>query len=270
VKARFAQLSNGVRLPYVQQGDPAATPLVLLHGLMDSWRAFEPVLAELPDDVHAVAVTQRGHGDASRPASGYRSRDFEADLLLLLDTLAIERAVLVAHSSHTFTAERFAIEHPERVTGLVLIGAPATLRGKAGVASLLEAVSGLTDPIDPAFVRDFARTTFHRPVAPAFLDAMIEENIKVPARIWREAFAALLEDDLLGELHRIAAPTLLAWGELDAIVPEQDQRTLLAAIPSARLEIYAGTGHTPQWEVPERFATDVAAFARAHQSERRS
>jgi pimeloyl-ACP methyl ester carboxylesterase len=244
--------------------------VILLHGLTDSWRAFEPVLSELPDDVHAVALTQRGHGDATRPASGYRARDFASDLLLFLDTLELGQALLVAHSSHTFTAERFAIQHPQRVNGLVLIGAPATLRGKPEVAGLLEVVSGLSDPIDRGFVRDFFRASFHRPVAPAFLDAMVTESVKVPARIWREAFPGLLEDDLVDELHRIAAPTLLVWGELDAIVPEEDQRTLLAAIPSATLEVYPGTGHTPQWEVPERVAADVAAFARAHQSSVRS
>jgi pimeloyl-ACP methyl ester carboxylesterase len=240
--------------------------VIFLHGLTDSWRAFELVLAELPGDVHAIAVTQRGHGDASRPTSGYRTRDFASDLLLFLDALGVQRAVLVAHSSHTFTVERCAIEHPERVTGLVLIGAPATLRGKPGVASLLETVSGLTDPIDAAFVREFARAACHRPVAPAFLEAMVEESLKVPAHVWREGFPGLLEDDFLGELHRIAAPTLLVWGDLDAIVPEQDQRTLMAAIPCATLRIYQGTGHTPQWEEPARFAADLAAFTLAQRA----
>jgi len=63
-------LSTGVTLPYVEQGDPGGVPVVLLHGYSDSWRSWELLLAEPPDDVHAFAITQRGHGDADRPAHG--------------------------------------------------------------------------------------------------------------------------------------------------------------------------------------------------------
>ena len=65
-------LSTGVTLPYVEQGDPAGVPVLLLHGYTDSWRSFEDTLAHLPDSIHAIALTQRGHGDADRPATGYR------------------------------------------------------------------------------------------------------------------------------------------------------------------------------------------------------
>ena len=263
---RVAELSNGVRLPYVRQGDPTTTPVILLHGLIDSWRVFELVLAELPGETHAIAVTQRGHGDASHPATGYGLHDFATDLERFMDVLGIERATLVAHSSHTFVIERFAIDHPGRTAGLVLIGAPATLRGRPAIAGLLQAVSRLTDPIDPAFLRDFASMTFHRPIAPEFLEKMLRENLKVPARVWREAFPGLLEGDLLSDLHRISAPTVLVWGDLDAIVSLADQRALLEAIPGSTMVVYGGTGHTPQCEEPARFAADVAAIARVNES----
>src|SRR5687768_3405964 len=62
-----AALSTGVTLPFVEQGDPAGMPVVLLHGLTDSWQSFAPVLPFLPASIRAFAVTQRGHGDADRP-----------------------------------------------------------------------------------------------------------------------------------------------------------------------------------------------------------
>ena len=61
-------LSTGVTLPYVEQGDPDGVPVILLHGVTDSWRSFEPVLPHLPPSIHAFALTQRGHGDADRPS----------------------------------------------------------------------------------------------------------------------------------------------------------------------------------------------------------
>jgi alpha-beta hydrolase superfamily lysophospholipase len=53
-------------------------PTVLLHGYADSWRFFEPLLDHLPEDVHAYVHTQRGHGDADRPAHGYGLRGHRA------------------------------------------------------------------------------------------------------------------------------------------------------------------------------------------------
>src|SRR5215218_9009180 len=70
------RLATGVTLPYVEQGDPTGVPVVLLHGITDSWRSYEPVLPYLPDSIHAFAPTQRGHGDSDRPATGYRFEDF--------------------------------------------------------------------------------------------------------------------------------------------------------------------------------------------------
>jgi len=74
------ELPGGPRLQYVEQGDRSGVPMVLLHGYSDSWRSFELVLPHLPPEVRAFAVTLRGHGDAARPADGYRPRDFAADI----------------------------------------------------------------------------------------------------------------------------------------------------------------------------------------------
>lgn len=257
------ELPGGIRLPYVTQGATSGTPLLLLHGLADSWRSFELVLPHLPPSIQAFAITQRGHGDASRPVTGYRPSDFAADLDRALDALQLEAAVLVGHSSHTFVVQRYAVDHPDRTLGLVLISAPATLRGKGGVGELLTSLSKLTDPIDPQFVRSFAQETFYRPLPPAFIDAMVTESLKMPAFVWREAFQALPEADLGAELSQISAPVLLIWGDRDSIVPRGDQDALLAAIPGASLVVYKDTGHSPHWEEPIRFARDLEAFVRS-------
>jgi alpha-beta hydrolase superfamily lysophospholipase len=57
----------------------AGVPVILLHGITDSWRSFEPVLPHLPASIRAFALSQRGHGDSERPAAGYHPRDFAAD-----------------------------------------------------------------------------------------------------------------------------------------------------------------------------------------------
>ena len=258
---KSVELPNRVKLPFVEQGDQAGVPLVLLHAIADSWRAFEPMLAHLPDSIHTFALTQRGHGDASRPAGGYHSRDFAADLVAFMDALHLEAAVVVGGSSGGFIARRFAIDNPERTLGLVLLGSPAALRDKPGVLEMWDStISKLTDPIPPNLVREFAEGTLVRPVPQAFLETIVQENLKAPARVWRATFKGLLEDDSLRELGKIRAPTLIVWGDQDAILPRSDQESLAAAVPGSRLLVYPGAGHAFYWEEPRRVASDLAAF----------
>lgn len=255
------ELSDQVRLPYVEQGSPSGAPLVLVHAVGDSWRSFECVLSHLPESTHAFALTLRGHGDASRPESGYRSRDFAADLVGFLDALGLEAAVIAGGSSGGLVAMRFAIDHPDRTLGLVLLGSPLTLGDKPAARALWDStISKLTDPIDPDFVRRFAEGTVVRPVPEAFLAAMVQESLKAPARVWKATTEGLLEDDFSGELAGIQAPTLVVWGDCDTIPTREEQEMLAAGIPNARLLVYPGFGHAFYWEDPARVASDLAAF----------
>jgi pimeloyl-ACP methyl ester carboxylesterase len=255
------ELSNRLRLPYVEQGSPSGVPLVLVHAVGDSWRSFERVLCHLPESIHAFALTLRGHGDAARPESGYRSSDFAGDLAGFLGALGLEAAVIVGGSSGGLVAQRFAIDRPDRTLGLVLLGSPLSLGNKPGARKLWDSTfSKLTDPIDPDFVRGFVESTVVRPVPDAFLNAMVRESLKVPAQVWKATVKGLLEDDFSRELGSIQAPTLVAWGDRDTILPREEQERLAAGIPNARLLVYPGSGHAFYWEDPARVASDLTAF----------
>jgi death-on-curing family protein len=258
---RSAELSSGLELPYVEQGEQSGVAVVFLHAYGDSWRSFEPILLRLPSSIHAFAVTQRGHGDADRPASGYRVEDFAADLAAFMDAVAVEAAVLFASSSASFTVQRFAVDHPGRTLGIVLSGAPWSLGYKPDAGGLLEAVSNLRDPVDPDFVRRFVESTIFRQVPPDFLEQMVSESCKLPAHVWKATLEGLLEAIPAAQTATVRAPTLILWGERDEILPRSDQETLAAAIPDSRLVTYAGTGHMVHWEAPERVAADVVALA---------
>jgi pimeloyl-ACP methyl ester carboxylesterase len=84
--------------------------------------------------------------------------------------------------------------------------------------------------------------------------------LKVPARVWREMFGALMQYDDMPEIGRIGAPVLLIWGDQDGIVSREMEQQLAACLACAELVVYSGVGHTPRWEDPSRFAADVAAF----------
>ena len=258
--AATVALSSGLTLSYAAQGQATGPALVMLPGPTDSWRSYEPVLDRLPSTIHAVAVSQRGHGDSDKPATGYRVEDFAADVVPLLDALGIERAVLAGHSGSCLVARRVAIDAPDRVAGLVLEASPTTLRGEPALEDFVAGVvSTLSDPIDADFARSVVVDTSSDDVAPEVVDAMTAELLKVPARVWHETFAGLLQYDDRAELARITAPTLLLWGDGDGIVGRAMQEELAQAL-LAELVVYPGVGHTPRWEDPARVAADVARF----------
>jgi len=254
-------LSTGVTLRYVEQGHPAGIPIVLLHGVTDSWRSFEPMLAHLPTSLRTFALSQRGHGDSQRPSSGYRTRDFSADIAAFLAAVGVRSAIVVGHSMGSTNALRFAIDHPQRTRGLLLVAAFASYGMNTTITGFWEsAIANIADPIDPKLARDFQQSTLAQPVPPELLDTAVKESLKVPAPVWRAAFSGMLDDACVSELGRIAAPTLLLWGDHDAFVPRADQDVLLKAIDGSRLVVYRGAGHAPHWEEPERFANDLTAF----------
>lgn len=261
LQIKTVKLTTGVQLPYVEQGDPTGVPVVLLHGFTDSWRSFEPVLPYLPASIRAFTLSQRGYGDADRPATGYRPRDLAADLAAFLDSQELESAVVAGHSMGSTVALRFALDYPERTRGLVLMGAFVRYASNPVIDEFWKAcVSQLTDPIDRSIAREFQESALAQPIPPAFLETVIDESLKVPARVWRAGFLGLLEDEQAARLSEIGTPTLLVWGDQDTFVPESDQATLLAKIPGSRLTVYHGAGHAFHWEDPERFAADLTAF----------
>jgi non-heme chloroperoxidase len=260
LKSKPARLSTGVTLRYVEQGHGSGTPVLLLHAYLDSWRSFERVLEHLPDRLHAFAPSQRGHGESDRPPSGYGAADLVADVAAFMDALELDAAVLVGSSSAADTARRFAVEHPDRTLGLVLVGAFHTFPADApGVREIGEQIAALTDPVDPGFVREFVTGTAGDAVPPEFLETMVAESRRVPAHVWREMFDGLVNTPPIA--GTIDAPTLILWGDADPICSRDEQDALLDAIPLAELRAYAGVGHLVHWEQPERVAADIARFA---------
>jgi non-heme chloroperoxidase len=258
-------LDTGVTLRYVEQGDPGGVPLVLLHGYSDSWVSYDLLLARLPASVHAFALTQRGHGDADRPLTGYRPEDHANDVRAFLDAMDLDAAVVVGHSGGSYSAQRFALDYPERTLALVLIGAFSSFH-TADMVELREALEELTDPVDPGFVREFQESTVAEPLPAGFLDRIVAESRKLPARVWRTWIREMMDAPPPIETGTIEAPTLILWGDQDAYCTRASQDALVGAIPGSRLVVYEGGGHCPHWERPAAATKEIVAFAQQHRA----
>lgn len=235
---------------------------MLLHGYTDSCLSFSQVLAHLPDSLHIFAISQRGHGDSDRPANGYQMQNFAADLNGFMDAVGINKAVVVGHSMGSVVAMHAAVMHPDRVTGLVLIGAMYTpVANNPDLSEFSEMVATtIDDPVAPEFVREFQESTLARPISDTFFDTILEESLKVPGRVWRETMRGMQAADVTEQVDNINVPTLIIWGEQDGMAQRADQEALKERISNARLIVYPGAGHGTHWEEPERFAADLTEF----------
>ena len=206
------RLPNGVTLRYVEQGPADATPLILLHGFPDSWLSYETVLANLPSPIHAIVLSQRGFGNSDKPEGGYHPRELAADLADFMKLRRIPRAIVAGHSMGALVAQRFALDFPERVAGLALIGTFKTLRDSAELAELIDEVARMSAPLDLDLVRAFQASTLAQPVADEFFRTVVAEGARLPLVIWRAALKDIAAYDDFAALSSIAAPTILFWG----------------------------------------------------------
>jgi non-heme chloroperoxidase len=259
----LVELDGGMALSYCERGSATGPAVVLLPGPTDSWRSYESVLRAIPDDRRVVAVSLRGHGDSSKPVSGYRIEDLASDVLPMLDVLGIDRSVLVGHSGSCLVARRVALDEPDRVAGLFLEASPTTLRGDEQLARFVgSVVAELTEPIDREVARSFIEDTSKDAVTLELVELLTDELMKVPLVVWNELFESLLTYDDTVELPQLTMPVMLVWGDADQIVSRTAQDELLEVIPRSALAVYERAGHTPRWEQPERFARDLMTFSR--------
>lgn len=260
---RFGQveLPTGVRIHYAEQGDATGPVLILLHGYSDSWYSFSRILPLLPERYRVFALDQRGHGESGTPVDGYAPRDLAADVLAFMTAKGIDRATIVGHSMGSLVAQQVAAAAPHRVSGLILIGSGTTVRRMDGVAGFQAAVAGFTDPVPLDFIREFQLSTIHVPVPDAFLARVIDESRRLSAATWQALLNGMMATDSVEALRNTAIPTLLLWGELDAVFApaERDALTQLLGTAAQRID-YAETGHAPHWERPGEVARDLVSW----------
>ena len=258
-------LSTGVVLEYVEKGDSAGLPVILLHGLCDSWKSFEPVLDKLPESIHAFSVTQRGHGESGKPAEGYTPADFAADVAAFIAEKRLGPVILVGHSMGGITALQFAVTYPSLLKALVVIDAEASFTDSPGAQEFYNEVMKLEGVIPREFMEGFQQSTLANPIDPHFYNTMVDEGIKTPVRVFQAALGAMLKVNLVSQLKEINCPALLIWGDKDAVCLQPGQELMAKEMKQAKLVVYEGIGHSPHWEKPDRVARHLRLFVKTLQ-----
>ena len=258
-------LPNGETLAYVEMGDPAGKPVVLIHGYTDNARDWVPLVPYLSKSDRLIIVDIRGHGRSSKPECCYTRLDFAYDIKLLLDALKIDKADIVGHSLGSIITQTFAEYWPERTRKVVLIASTGGPKpGAPQVKPQLDFASEikkLKEPIDPDSPFMIAWWDSPTPVDPDFIRRQRQDAAQIPLRVWLAVLdQGLATMDLQATLPRLKAPTLLIWGSADPIMAPEVRQTLIDALPQAKVKIFPGLGHNPFWEDPQGVAGAVNGF----------
>lgn len=254
------RLQTGITMHYEEAGDPKGKPVIFIHGYPDSWISFRLVTQSISPEFRSFMIDLRGFGDSDRPKTGYSQKELAEDVIAFLDKVKIERAVLVGHSMGSFIAQSAALLHPSRVEKLILVGSAATAHGNSAIIEVLNVVTVQGENIDREFVSAFQEGTGLHDVPRDFLDSIIEDNLKVPPFVWRDALSGLEKEDHSTELHKIFQPTYIVWGNKDVLFSWEDQEELLDLLPNATLTVYEGYGHSPNWDNPDVLSRDIEKF----------
>lgn len=243
-------LETGINMHYVAKGPlhKHQTAIILLHGYSDSWRSFDEILSLLPVDelgIPVYALDMRGHGESSESVpSAYSQGDFTHDVAAFMQHLKIKKAIVVGHSMGSLIAHKFAIEHPDKVSGLVLLGSTTTMANHPALLELKSIIETFADnqPADPAFVIEFQASTFYTP-SHWVIYRYVSESLRLTGRVWKQTLAGLNAENHTNQLTNITAPTLILWGEQDTVFSKSEQLNLDRLIPNSTLVTYPNTGH---------------------------
>jgi len=237
--------------------------VVFLHGLGGSRTAWDPQLVALADDFRCVAWDLPGYG-ASPPPDGPMTFPALADAVAsLLDTLGVERAPLVGLSLGGMVALHAALEHPDRVSGLVLCDTSPAF-GLDGTDPR-EWRAARRAPLDAGRTpADVAEEVLRSVAGPALTGEPLDRAVAAMARISADGLRAVVDllptHDVRDRLGAVACPTLVIVGEHDTETPPAYSEALAAGIPGARLEVVADAGHLTPTEAPEAVNRLLAEF----------
>jgi pimeloyl-ACP methyl ester carboxylesterase len=267
----------GAAVNYVDIGEGPV--LVFIHGLSGCWQNWLENIPFFARSHRVIAVDLPGFGASPLPTEKITIRGYAGIVDALLDSLGIERAVVVGNSMGGFIGAELAIEFATRVEKLVLVSAAGltTMERHSDrvFAGLKRADRVLA--MGAAWAATRSDNLSRRPgLRKALMLAVAAHPDRLPAPLiaeqvrgsgkpgFMDALEALGTYPLEDRLERIEIPTLVVWGAKDWLVPVRDADRFVKAIgANATRLVYEDTGHVSMLERPARFNADVAAFLSA-------
>ncbi|MFN3859300.1 MAG: alpha/beta fold hydrolase [Caulobacter sp.] len=276
-ESRYLDLADGLRVHYRDQGNPDGPVLVMVHGFSASLHTWEPWVARLGQDYRIISLDLPGHG-LTRAPEGYlipRS-GFVPVIDAVVSKLGVSRFTLIGNSMGGGAAWQYALAHPDKLEGLVLVNAAGwPPEGEAAEGSPI-AFRILRNPVGRFLVKDLDASAMTRQgLRSAFEPTPDMADETMVARYVDLSRAPGHRDIILGlmsgqpdhatkeKLAAIRTPTLVIHGDTDLLIPVSAAQKFGAAIPGSTVIVYEKVGHVPMEQIADRSASDLANWLRS-------
>jgi 3-oxoadipate enol-lactonase len=243
--------------------------LIFLHGIGGNKSNWDRQLAFFSPHAKAVAMDIRGYGESDDYAAKASITDFAEDVLTVVEHFGAGQVHLIGLSLGGRIAQRFAMNYPDRVASLTLADARPDTRDTRTPEQREQFLQARSVPlkngktpsdIAPAVVNGLVGPNASKAVKDELIAAM--STLRVPSYL--KTIEANLNDDFVGSLENITAPTLVLVGEHDTTTPPVLSEELATVIPNAELEIIRDSGHLSNVEQPDAFNQRLWTFLQKH------
>jgi len=247
-------------------------PILFIHGLSGQWQNWLENIPHFAEQRRVVAVDLPGFGLSDMPAEKLSIELYGRVVAELCERLDLSPAVVVGNSMGGFVAAELAITHPESVERLMLLSSagvsqmdvaksPVMAMAKAAALLATSNVAQMKLVARRAKARHWVLGLVARYPGRLKPDLMFEGMMKGANKPgFEDALRACLSYDFRERLPQIGCPTLVAWGEKDAIIPVRDADKFVELIPGSRKVIFEDTGHVPMLERPRTFNACLEEF----------
>jgi pimeloyl-ACP methyl ester carboxylesterase len=245
-------------------------PVLLLHGWLNSWAIWRPTLELLSREYRMYAVDFLGFGESGSQAEEYSVKNFVYMVNQFMDRMGIVKAPLVGHSMGGTVSLSMAIQHPEKVVKVAVVGSPvvgtslslllklAANRTWIGVGQSTPALYSVFQAGFIPFLRAYSHFLAKDGKA---LGKMLSEDVaKLTVAPFIESITTLRQTDLRPRLHEISVPVLGVYGKIDRIVHPNQHEVLKQYLPHSQIAWFEHSGHFPMMDEPGRFHETIRDF----------
>jgi pimeloyl-ACP methyl ester carboxylesterase len=246
-------------------------PVILLHGWLGSWGLWQETMAFLGAFYRTYALDFWGFGESGKKRETYAVQDFVSLVDQFMEQLGIVNAPLVGHSMGGTVSLAVAVQYPERVSKVAVVGSPIVgsslspllkLSGYRPIAFLLFNLMG---PFRMWMKYYYSRKICRDPRFPEMMDRDLSRTTVEP---FLRSIASLRRTDLRPTLHQVKVPALGFYGGQDKIVDPLQWQPMQEGIPGAMIERFATAGHFLMLEEPVQFTQRLKGFLDAENPEK--
>ncbi len=281
--SQFVEIGDGVTVHLRDEGPRDAPAIILLHGSNADLHTWEPWVQGLKDSYRVIRFDQVGHGlTGPDPKDNYTRDNYVADIGEVADRLGLQRFILGGNSMGGKHALAFAVAHPERVTGLVLVDGsggpmldlakdkPEKKKDSGNIGFRIARMPGINLLVEQITPRSLIAQSLEQSVSVKSVasEAAVDrywELLRYPGnrRATLKRFSLPYDPLTEAEIAGVKTPTLILWGEEDRLIPVEAGRWLDKVMPATTLVVYPKVGHLPQEEAVEATLGDLKPWLAA-------